>query len=92
MATHSRILAWKIPWTEESGGLQSTGLQTVSRKWQQLQDSCLENSMDRGAWRATVHGAADRYGGYGCMIKHTARSHVCSVSQLSLMEVKMESI
>ena len=24
----------------------------------QLQDSCLENSMDRGAWRATVHGAA----------------------------------
>ena len=25
MATHSRILAWKIPWTEELGGLQSTG-------------------------------------------------------------------
>ena len=27
MATHSNILAWKIPWTEEFGGLQSTGLQ-----------------------------------------------------------------
>ena len=26
MATHSSILAWRIPWTEESGGLQSTGL------------------------------------------------------------------
>ena len=25
MATHSSILAWKIPWTEESGGLQSMG-------------------------------------------------------------------
>ena len=25
-ATHSRILAWKIPWTEEPGGLQSMGL------------------------------------------------------------------
>ena len=25
MATHSRILAWKIPWTEESGGLWSMG-------------------------------------------------------------------
>ena len=25
MATHSRILAWKIPWTEEPGGLQSLG-------------------------------------------------------------------
>ena len=26
MATHSSILAWRIPWTEEAGGLQSTGL------------------------------------------------------------------
>ena len=29
MATHSSILAWKIPWTEESDGLQSMGLQRV---------------------------------------------------------------
>ena len=29
MATHSRILAWKIPWTEEPGGSQSIGLQRV---------------------------------------------------------------
>ena len=29
MATHSSILAWKIPWTEESGGLQSMESQTV---------------------------------------------------------------
>jgi len=29
MATHSSILAWRIPWTEESGGLQSTGSQRV---------------------------------------------------------------
>ena len=27
MATHSNILAWKIPWTEETGGPQSTGSQ-----------------------------------------------------------------
>ena len=27
MATYSSILAWKIPWTEEPGGLQSMGLQ-----------------------------------------------------------------
>ena len=26
MATHSSILAWEIPWTEEPGGLQSTGV------------------------------------------------------------------
>ena len=29
MATHSSILAWRIPWTEEPGMLQSTGLQRV---------------------------------------------------------------
>ena len=29
MATHSNILAWRIPWTEEPGGLQSTGLERV---------------------------------------------------------------
>ena len=29
MATPSSILAWKIPWTEEPGGLQSMGLQRV---------------------------------------------------------------
>ena len=29
MATHSSILAWKIPWTEEAGGLQRIGLQRV---------------------------------------------------------------
>ena len=29
MATHSSILAWKIPWTEETGALQSMGLQRV---------------------------------------------------------------
>ena len=29
MATHSSILAWKISWTEEPGGLQSMGLQKV---------------------------------------------------------------
>ena len=30
MATHSSILAWRIPWTEEPGGLQSMGLQRVT--------------------------------------------------------------
>ena len=29
MSTHSSILAWRIPWTEELGGLQSMGLQRV---------------------------------------------------------------
>jgi len=33
MATHSSILAWKISWTEEPGGLQSMGSQRVRHNW-----------------------------------------------------------
>ena len=33
MATHSHILAWRIPWTEEHGELQSMGLQVVRHDW-----------------------------------------------------------
>ena len=33
MATHSSILAWRIPWTEEPGGLQPMGSQRVGHDW-----------------------------------------------------------
>ena len=33
MTVHSSILAWRIPWTEEPGGLQSTGSQRVGQDW-----------------------------------------------------------
>ena len=33
MANHSSVLAWRIPWTEKLGGLQSTGLQRVRQNW-----------------------------------------------------------
>ena len=33
MATHSSVLAWRIPWTEEPGGLQSMGSQRVGYDW-----------------------------------------------------------
>ena len=33
MVTHSSILAWEIPWTEEPGGLQSMGPQRVRSDW-----------------------------------------------------------
>ena len=41
MATHSSILAWRIPWTEEPGGLQSMGLRSQTRP----RDSALHESM-----------------------------------------------
>ena len=36
MATHSSILAWRIPWTEEPGGLQFMGLQRVGQELKRL--------------------------------------------------------
>ena len=71
-APHSSTPAWKIPWTEEPGGLQSPGSWRVGHDWatslsllctgegngKPLQCSCLENPRDRGAWWASVHGVA----------------------------------
>ena len=66
MAPHSSTLAWKIPWTEEPGGLQSMGSLrlhfTTSLSYigegngNPLQCSCLENPRDGGAWWAAVYG------------------------------------
>ena len=69
MATHSGILAWRIPWTEEPDGLLSTGSHRIRHDWSDLacigegnshplQYSCLENLRDRGGWWAAVHGVA----------------------------------
>ena len=40
MATHSCILAWEIPWTEEPGGLQSMGLQVEHVRFSSVAQSC----------------------------------------------------
>ena len=74
MVPHSSTLAWKIPWVEESGRLQSMGSWRVGHDWvtslslftfnigegndNPLQCSCLENPMDRGAWWTAVYGVA----------------------------------
>ena len=74
MAPHSSTLAWKIPWMEEPGRLQSWGRKESDRterfhfhfslsfigegNGNTLQCSCLENPRDRGAWWATVYGVA----------------------------------
>ena len=45
MATHSSILAWKIPGTEEPGGLQSVGSQRVGHDWVTEHTQLLYNAM-----------------------------------------------
>ena len=68
MATHSSTLAWKLPWTEEPGGLQSMGSQRVRhdwafafmhwrRKWQPT-PAFLPGESQGGAWWAAVYGVA----------------------------------
>ena len=73
MAPHSSALAWKIPWMEEPGGLQSMGSPRVGhdwatslslftfmhwrRKWQPT-PVILQNPRDGGVWWAAVYGVA----------------------------------
>ena len=70
MAPHSSTLAWKLPWTEEPGALQSMGLLDTTERLHfhfslscigegngnPLQCSCLENPSVGGAWWAAVYG------------------------------------
>ena len=74
MAPHSSTLAWKIPWTEEPGGLQSMGSLRVRHdlvtslslftscigegNGNPFQYSCLKNPRDGGAWWAAIYGVA----------------------------------
>ena len=74
MAPYSSTLAWKIPWMEEPGGLQSMGSLRVGhdwatslslfifmhwrRKWQPTPVFLPGESQGRGAWWATVYGVA----------------------------------
>ena len=46
MATHSSILAWRIPWTEKPGGLESMGLWRVGHNWSNLAHTHAEKFED----------------------------------------------
>ena len=75
MAPDSSTLAWKIPWMEEPGGLQSLGSQRLGHDrvtslslscigegdGNPLQYSCLENPRDGGAWWAAVYVVAQSW-------------------------------
>ena len=50
MATHSSILAWRIPWTEKPGRLQSMGWHRVRHDWSDLAAADL---LRRGQWQPT---------------------------------------
>ena len=96
MAPHSSTLAWKIPWTEEPGRLQSMGSQSRTRlsnftsltpyfitgegNGNPLQYSCLENPMDRGAWQAMVHRVTESRTRLKWLSMHTRDCHTTRYS------------
>ena len=83
MAPHSSTLAWKIPWTEEPGRLQSMGLLeldmterlhfhcslscTGEGNGNPLQCSCLENPRDKRAWWAAIYGVTQSWTRLKCL-------------------------
>ena len=50
MATHSSILAWRIPWTEKPGGLQSVGLQRDATEWLTLLTTTAYYTRNLNVW------------------------------------------
>ena len=54
VAAHSHILAWRIPWTEEPGGLQSMGLQKSQTRLRQLSTHAHPRSREAGGEHSEV--------------------------------------
>ena len=91
VAPHSSTLAWKIPWTEKPGRLQSMGSLRVRHDWvtwfhfslscigegngNPLQCSCLENLRDSGAWWAAIYGVTQSWTG----MKRLSSSSKCNI-------------
>ena len=65
LATHSSILAWRIPWTEGPGGLQSMGSQRVGHDWRDLAHTGIHRSL--GSTLSLAYGAPTSYL-LGCII------------------------
>ena len=98
MAPHFSTLAWKIPWTEEPGGLQSMGSQRVGRdwatslslftfmhwkrKWQPTPVFLPGESQGRGAWWAAMYGVAQS----GTRLKRLSSSSRKGLNKLCIQD------
>ena len=64
MAVHSSILAWRITWTEEPGGLQSIGSQTVRHNW--ISNTHTQDLPEIHCWEKIIAGG-EQWEGWGIM-------------------------
>ena len=101
MAPHSSTLAWKIPWTEELGRLQSVGSLRVNTTEQlhfdfslscigegngnPLQSSCLENPRNGGVWWPAIYGVAQSR---TRLKRHSSSSSSSSISRETEREIE----
>ena len=107
MAPHSSTPAWKIPWTEEPGGLQSMGSRRVGHDWatslsllcigegngNPLQCSRLENPREGGAWWAAIYGVAQSRTQLKLLSSSSSSMVVYTVKNLSAMqETQVQSL
>ena len=84
MATYSSILAWRLPWTEEPGGLQSMGSQGVRHDWATNTHTYMQLvSIRRGVWMQV---SLD-FWGYELSSCYRASLAFHSVHQLSCVSV-----
>ena len=102
MAPHSSTLAWKIPWMEEPGVLQSLGSLRVGYDWatsfhfslscigegngNPLQYSCLENPRDEGAWWAAIYGVTQRW----TQLKRLSSSSSMDIMNNTTMKIQVQ--
>ena len=63
MATHSSILAWRIPWREEACGLQSIGSQRVRHKWSKW--ACKVHILSHNIHSINISNQRNSFIGYG---------------------------
>ena len=96
MATHSSVLAWRIPGTAEPGGLPSMRSHRVRHNWvtsfslscngegngNPLQCSCLEKPRDGGVWWAAVYGVAQSR----TRLKRLSSSSSSSIYKIELLK------
>ena len=98
MATFSSILAWRTPWIEEPGGLQSMGLQRIWCDWRDLAHTCTAWNWEMGwyklagcpPWRDRVTLDQD-LGGEGALCVLGCTCLECSVHHVEL-RVKSEEV
>ena len=71
MAAHCRTLAWKIPWMQKPGRLQSMGSQRVRHNWQ-LWWSASRSSMSDSLWPHELNNNTHTHSGLSLFIKNTS--------------------